>query len=82
MSPATGILRFKQLKQKAYADIWETIMDRMEEAERNGVKSLSISKFPPYTMMMMSDDLLEAGYDVTVEIGEYSDRVSLHLVWP
>ena len=81
MSPATGLLRFKQLKQKAYADIWDTIADQIESCERDGDKSVSVRGFPPYTMTLMADDFMSAGYDVTVEIGEFSNSVSLYIAW-
>jgi len=82
MSPATGVLRFKQLRQKAYAAIWDTIMDRIEETERAGERTVTLSRFPPFTMLNMADELAAAGYDTTIEIGEYSNSVSVHIVLP
>lgn len=81
MSPAIGILRFKQLKQKAYAEIWDTIMEIMEVAASKGQDHVTIRRFPPYTMRLIADELMSVGYDVTIEVGEYSGDIALSIVW-
>lgn len=76
-----GAMKFKYLRRKAYEEIWNTVMDVMETREAAGFKNVSVKGFPPLSMRLMSDELMEAGYDVTVEVGEYSGDLTLHLLW-
>src|SRR5271154_2084050 len=72
---------FLSLKHDAYINIWNSIMDKIELAEAKGLRSVSVRNFPRYTLRSFFDELLEAGYDVTMDLGEYSSNVTLHIVW-
>jgi hypothetical protein len=72
---------FKNLKQDGHTSVWNTIMDVIQAVDDKGQKNVTVRRFPRYTMRLIADELMEAGYDVTVEIGEYTGDVALHIIW-
>lgn len=81
MTPRIGVMKFQELKAKAYDGVWNSIMDAIAVMDGKGVKNVSIKHFPPYTMVKIADELMEAGYDTVIEIGEYSGNVTVHIAW-
>lgn len=81
VAKAKGLLRFEQVRQKAYADIQDAILSSMAKVEESGYKNVTVTRFPPYAMRVVGSELEACGYEVRLECQPSINRVAMHIKW-
>lgn len=78
---AKQLLRFEQVRQKALAQIQDSILESMARVEESGYRNISISRFPSFAMIQIGKELEASGFEVEVECQPEINKVALNIRW-